>query len=101
MRLEHRCQRFPYTTLFRSPEGMPLAPGVTVEQFAAFEAALGQTLPADVRESYLLHNGTGDQFLLYFGTVEAHACNDQSWKELVEWHRNDNWSADDAWQPDE
>ncbi len=41
-----------------------LAPGATAEQIGALERAIGQQLPADVREWFALHNGCGD---LLFG----------------------------------
>lgn len=37
-----------------------LNPGATAEEIAAVEEAIGQPLPADVRESFAIHNGEAD-----------------------------------------
>lgn len=36
-------------------------PGTTIHELDEFEAAIGQRLPIDVRESYLIHNGQKDE----------------------------------------
>src|SRR5262249_7896979 len=55
-RLEGWCQRN-QPALLRA-----IHPGASAEQIAAVERAIGQPLPADVRESFAIHNG-GDRFL--------------------------------------
>ncbi len=42
-----------------------LNPGTTVRELDEFEAAIGQRLPIDVRESYLIHNGQKNEGDLY------------------------------------
>ena len=42
----------------------PLAPGASKRDLQAFERAIGAKLPADVRESYLRHNGSAGVSLL-------------------------------------
>ena len=41
-----------------------LAPGVSAEEIAAAEDRLGLSLPDDVRKSYSVHNGSGDEGIL-------------------------------------
>jgi cell wall assembly regulator SMI1 len=53
-----------------------LADGASEAEIAELEAALGQRLPDDVRESLALHNGAANEaYLLYFGELlsTAHA----------------------------
>lgn len=52
-RLERWCREY-HPALLNG-----LAGGATAEQIGALERAIGQQLPADVRESFALHNGCG------------------------------------------
>jgi uncharacterized protein (TIGR02996 family) len=40
-------------------------PGATAEELEQVEQAIGQPLPADVRESLAIHNGTNENFLFF------------------------------------
>lgn len=84
------------------PEGkFRLAKAVRKGQFAAFEAELGILLPADVRESYLLHDGTAGTWLLYFGEVMSLDGIKAMWRRYGDWQAENGYGLGADWQPDD
>jgi uncharacterized protein (TIGR02996 family) len=63
-----------------------LNPGATTEEIAALEEVIGQPLPADVRESFAIHNGEREDisFILGDRLLELSAVTDQwnGWRGL-------------------
>ena len=59
---------------------------------------MAQPLPADVRESYLLHNGTGGAFLLYFGELMTLDDIEKMWRRYGEWQEADEYGIGDDWK---
>ena len=79
-----------------------LRPGVSESQWAAFEAEIGQTLPDDVREAYLRHDGS-DHGQRY---NEIGLFSVEQWLSLSEvlkrWRwRRDNFDSADPYHYDE
>jgi cell wall assembly regulator SMI1 len=79
------------------PKRFTLAKAASRRQFDAFERSLGLHLPDDIRESYLLHNGTG--WLLYFGEVMPLGAVEAMWRRYGEWQRENGFGLGADWQP--
>lgn len=62
-RLENWCKQYLPELLYS------LNPGTTIYELDDFEAAIGQRLPIDVRESYLIHNGQQENHLYMTGLL--------------------------------
>jgi cell wall assembly regulator SMI1 len=67
-----------------TPRGLPLPTGAVAGRFVALEELLGQRLPNDFRESYLLHDGTGEEFLAHFGCLMPLDGIENTWRRLGE-----------------
>ena len=98
MSLERDWQRIAKWYADNTPSGLTLADGASHEQLAAFENAVSQRLPPDFRESYLLHNGTGDSFLLYFGELMTLDAIEKIWRRYGEWQDTRSYGIGDDWQ---
>jgi cell wall assembly regulator SMI1 len=77
----------------------PLARGAPPEQVDALERTIGARLPDDVRESYLLHNGTG--WLLTYGEVMPVEGVEAMWRRYDQWQRENGYGLGADWQPDQ
>jgi cell wall assembly regulator SMI1 len=97
MSLENVWQRIASWYKDNTPSGLPLAKGASEKQVARLEKTLEQTLPADIRESYLLHNGTGGAFLLYFGELMTLDGIERIWQRYGEWQRTNSYGIGDDW----
>ena len=78
-----------------------LAKAARKGQLTAFEAELGILLPADVRESYLLHDGTAGTWLLYFGEVMSLDGIKAMWQRYGSWQAENGYGLGADWQPDD
>src|SRR5437763_501607 len=74
-----------------------LAKGTSKRRLDDFEKSIGLYLPEDVRESYLLHNGTS--WLLYFGEVMPIEGIEAMWLRYGEWQRENDYGLGADWQP--
>src|SRR4051794_18921116 len=83
-----------------TPQGrFRLAKRSSKQRFSDFEKALGLLLPDDVRESYLLHNGTLGTWLLYFGEVMSLDQIELMWRRNGEWQQEDGYGLGVGWEP--
>jgi cell wall assembly regulator SMI1 len=98
MSLERDWQRIAKWYKDNTSSGMSLAKGATTKRIATLEKALGHALPTDVRESYLLHNGTGGQFLLHFGELMTLDAIEKMWRRYGEWQQKNNYGIGDDWE---
>ncbi len=98
MSLKQDWQRIAKWYSDNTPSGLPLATGASTERIDAFEKVLGQPLPKDVRDSYLIHNGTGGRFLLYFGELMTLDDIERMWRRYGEWQKNDKYGIGDDWK---
>jgi cell wall assembly regulator SMI1 len=73
-----------------------LNPGATPAEIAEIEKVLGITLPPDLRETYLIHNGCADYF--FFGEQEFLSLQEvlETWER---WRDQGDW--DEPEEPDE
>ena len=76
-----------------------LAPGASDSEIDQFEAAIGLTLPPDVRESYSIHNGgLGHTCLLWYELLPLGSVL-KWWQTYLEWQRKDGWGLGEDWKP--
>jgi cell wall assembly regulator SMI1 len=75
-----------------------LARGASMRRLDALEKALGIYLPADVRESYLLHNGTAGTWLLYHGEVMPLGGVEAAWQRYGEWQQDNGYGFGEDWK---
>lgn len=75
-----------------------MAKGASKRRLDAFERALGLYLPADVRESFLLHNGTAGTWLLYHGEVMPLDGAAAMWRRYGEWQNENGYGLGEDWQ---
>jgi cell wall assembly regulator SMI1 len=74
-----------------------LSAGASEGQLKALEQAIGNHLPEDLRESYLLHNGTSD--LLGFGEVMPLNRVEAMWRMYADWQRENGYGLGPDWEP--
>jgi cell wall assembly regulator SMI1 len=74
-----------------------LEAGATEGQLEALERAIGSRLPDDVRESYLLHNGTSD--LLGVGEVMPLNRVEAMWQMYAAWQHENGYGLGPDWDP--
>lgn len=98
MSIEQSWKRIAKWYSDHTPNGLPLADGASPEQIVAFEEFVGQPVPADVRESYSLHNGTGGRFLIYFGELMTLDSIEKMWQRYGEWQKADGYGIGDDWK---
>ena len=97
MSLERDWRRIADWYAANTPSGLPLARGASESRIAAWEQTLGLSLPADLRESYRLHNGTGGVFLLYFGELMTLDGVERMWRRYGDWQRDNGYGVGDDW----
>ncbi len=69
-----------------------LADGASEAEMVELEAALGQRLPDDVRESLALHNGAANEaYLLYFGELLSTQRMLEVWQMYADMQKSEGW----------
>ena len=83
-----------------TPAGLfRLAPGASDAEISEFETAIGNTLPADVRQSFSIHNGgLGHACLLWYEMLPLQSIF-KTWQRYLEWQTNNGWGLGDDWRP--
>jgi cell wall assembly regulator SMI1 len=83
-----------------TPEGT-LTPshGATRDQLGELEALVGERLPDDFQESYLLHDGTREGWLLFHGSLRSLAGIAKEWQMYRKWQDEDGYGKGADWQP--
>jgi cell wall assembly regulator SMI1 len=77
------------------PDKFQLNPGATPEAIAALEQAINAELPADFRESLLLHNG-GECWLLWYGELLTVDAILSQWNMYREWQSHGTYAVADS-----
>ena len=76
-----------------------LAQGASESEFDALERTIGRRLPEDLRQSYLLHNGTGwipeIGEIMPIGGVESI---ESTWRQYSSWQLEEGWGLGDDYK---
>lgn len=78
-----------------------MADGASEAEISELEAALGQRLPDDVRESLALHNGAANEaYLLYFGELLSTQRMLEVWQMYADMQKSEGWGLGPDYNPD-
>lgn len=81
------------------PGKFRLQPGATEEQIRTIEDTIDQHLPEDVRDSFLVHNGGYDSWLLYHGELLSIEGLLEQWEMYTHWQTDEHWGLGEEWRP--
>ena len=73
--------------------------GTTERRLARFEETLGTSVPSEFRDSYLAHNGTGESWLLYHGSLLSLDGILRFWNRYKLWQREKGYGVGEDWVP--
>jgi cell wall assembly regulator SMI1 len=76
-----------------------LNPGAPAKAIAAFEKAVGATLPEDFKESLRLHDG-GDDMPPRYGELLSLARMCEVWEMYRDWQQQGTYAVGEEWRPD-
>src|SRR5215510_14220045 len=81
------------------PGWFRLAPGASSSEINEFVGEIGLALPADVRESFSIHNGGLGHTCLLWYAMPSLASVLRTWRTYLRWQSQNGWGLGDDWKP--